>query len=232
MKLVNCPDCDRPVGANLNCPWCGAAIVPQRKTLVVLLSMSALAMLFTILSSIWIIPPPESKTLSIILGFVFGGIVAFLFKYKHPAIGLLPMGAVFLAFLKASIARAICIHTPYLLFLFVFALFFNSLKKKTLPLGGMASRLYGPMLLWVPFLILSCFYASSMGALLIPALLALFVILHLVFAERSSIISFAAVLLFTGFAILYFNIYAYAVGFIAIAIAKGLLCKSKHLSKN
>lgn len=232
MKLVNCPDCDRPVGANLNCPWCGAAIVPQRKTLITVLSMSAMVLLFTISSCIWIIPPPQNNIASILLGFIFGGIVALLFKYKYPLVGLLPMGGVYLAFLDVAIARAICIHTPYILFLFSFALFFNSLKKKILPLGGALSRLYGPSLLWIPFLVLFCCYASSMGALLIPALLALFVILQIVFAERSSIISFAAVLLFTGFAILYFNIYAYAVGFIAIAIAKGLLCKSKHLSKN
>lgn len=232
MIFRNCTDCDRPVGANLNCPWCGAAIIPQRKTLITLLSMSAIVLLFTICSCIWIIPPPQNNFVSILLGFVFGGIVALLFKFKYPLVGLLPMGSVYLAFLNVAIARAICIHTPYILFLFGFALFFNSLKKKVLPLGGALSRLYGSALLWIPFLMLSCCYASSMGALLIPALLALFAILQIAFAERSSIISFAAVFLFTGFAILYFNIYAYAVGFIAIAIAKGLLCKSKHLSKN
>lgn len=230
--MNKCPDCDRPIGVNLNCPWCGAAIVPQRSTLVVLLSMLAIVLLFTICSCIWIAPPPQSNILSLILGFAFGGIVACLFKYKYPIVGLLPIGVVYLAFLKVSIARAICIHAPYLFFLFVFALFFNSLKKKTLPLGGVASRLYGPVLLWIPFLVLSCCYASSMGALLIPALLALFVILHIVFAERSSLISFAAVLLFTGFAILYFNVYAYVVGFIAVAILKTIGLKRKHISEN
>ena len=224
---MNCPDCDRPIGSNINCPWCGAVVKPPRSTFIMLLSMSAFVVIFTILSCFWHIPPVQNRAFSIFLGFLFGGTVGFLFKYKYPFAGLLPIGAVYLAFLELMVGRTICIHTPYILFLFVFALFFNSLKKKIMPHGSLISRICGPVFIWIPVLALSCCYVSAQGMLLIPALLSLFVILFAVYPLHRNVISFVAVLLFTGFALLYVDFYAYLAGFIATAIVKQLFLIKK-----
>lgn len=221
MKLLKCCECDRPVAPYTSCPWCGTLVLPNSNHLVSVAFFSVIAIIFTILSCYIQVPPPQNNTLSISLGFALGAIAALLFRIKYPLLGLLPISAIYTAFLKISLCRAICIHTPYIIFLFIFSLAINSLKQKTLPSGSLIKRILSSnIIVWAPLLVLACLYTSAQGAFLIPAVIAVAALFFVTLQNKPTEISLITVAILSGFAHLYFNFLAFFIGFIFIAIGR------------
>lgn len=225
MNLIKCPDCDRPTLPYTNCPWCNAFVMPAKRTNLLFFALGGLSLIFFVASCLVYLPPAKTGVCSIVFGLILGAVAAWFVSFKHKIQCVMPIAIAYALFLSESISRAVCIHAPFILFLFLWAFFFNTLKANIMPSGNLIKRMLSSTFLWLPLLIASCFYSKASGALLIPAIVLFFAMLQLYFIECKSIVSFVAIFVVTCFALLYFNFWWYLLGFIIALIVRAVMRK-------